>query len=67
MAETRHWHFLADTYPPQNQMLRDLSIEVVTKGKAGATIQAPVAPQTCSESGCMLSLIHISEPTRPTT
>ena len=53
MTETRHRHFLADTYPPQNHMLRDLSIEVVAKGKEGATIQAPVVPQTCSESGCM--------------
>ena len=53
MAETRHRHFLADTYPPQDHMLRDLSIEVVTKGKAGATIQAPVVPQICSESACM--------------
>ena len=53
MKETLHRHFLADTYPPQDHMLRDLSIEVVAKGKAGATIQAPVVPQTCSKSGCM--------------
>lgn len=53
MIETRHRYFLADTYPPQDHMLRDLSIEVVAKGKEGATIQAPVVPQACSESGCM--------------
>jgi len=44
---------MADTYPPQDHMLRDLSIDVLVTGKGRATIQAPVAPQACSENGCM--------------
>ena len=51
MKEILHNHFLADTYPPQNHMLRDLSIDVLVTGTESATIQAPVVPQTCSENG----------------
>lgn len=44
---------MADTYPPPDHMLRDLSIEVITTGTDRARIQAPVAPETCSENGFM--------------
>jgi len=44
---------MADTYPPQDHMLRDLSIEVITTGTNRARIQAPVVPETCSEKGFM--------------
>jgi len=53
MKETIHNHFLADTYPPQDHMLRDLSIDVLTSGTEGATIQAPVVPEICSEKGVL--------------
>ena len=53
MKETLHNHFMADTYPPRDHMLRDLSIEVVATGKDGATIQAPVIPEVCSQKGSM--------------
>lgn len=53
MVETTFKHFLAGPYPPQNHMLRDLSIEVVTAGKEDATIQAPVVPEACSENGVL--------------
>ncbi len=53
MEETLHNHFMGDTYPPQDHMLRDLSIELVVTGKERAIIQAPVVPQACSENGGM--------------
>ena len=53
MKEMIHNHFLADTYPPRDHMLRDLSIEVLTTGTESATIQAPVAPEICSEKGVL--------------
>jgi len=49
MKETIHNHFLAETYPPQDHMLRDLSIDVISTGAESATIQAPVVPEVCSE------------------
>jgi len=53
MKETIHNHFLAETYPPQDHMLRDLSIDVVSTGTENATIQAPVIPEVCSEEGVL--------------
>ena len=53
MEETLHNHFLAETYPPRDHMLRDLCIEVMTDGTDAATIQAPVVPETCSEKGVL--------------
>ncbi len=53
MEEILHNHLLADTYPPQDHMLRDLSIEVVATGTDSATIQAPVVPGVCSQKGFM--------------
>jgi uncharacterized protein (TIGR00369 family) len=53
MEKAPHRHFMADTYPPPDHMLRDLSIEVTTTGKGRARIQAPVVPETCSENGFM--------------
>lgn len=53
MQEAPHRHFLADTYPPPDHMLRDLSIDVITTGKNRARIQAPVVPHTCSENEFM--------------
>ncbi len=51
MVETTFKHFLDSTYPPQNHMLRDLCIEVVTSTMDGAIIRAPVVPEVCSEKG----------------
>jgi uncharacterized protein (TIGR00369 family) len=53
MKETIHNHLLADTYPPQDHMLRDLSIDMLTTGTESATIQAPVVPEICSEKGVL--------------
>lgn len=53
MVKTTFKHFLDSPYPPQNHMLRDLCIEVVTSTKDGATIRAPVVPAICSENGVL--------------
>jgi uncharacterized protein (TIGR00369 family) len=53
MAETLHNHFLGETYPPQDHMLRDLGIDVVTDGMDAATVQAPVVPEICSNKGVL--------------
>jgi uncharacterized protein (TIGR00369 family) len=53
MNKAPHRHFMSNTYPPPDHMLRDLSIEVTTTGTNRARIQAPVVPETCSEKGFM--------------
>lgn len=53
MVETTFKHFLDSPYPPQNHMLRDLCMEVVTSTMDGATIRAPVVPEVCSEKGVL--------------
>jgi len=53
MEETILNHFIADTYPPQNHMLRDLSITVDAIGPDRGFIQAPVIPELCSEKGVL--------------
>jgi uncharacterized protein (TIGR00369 family) len=53
MVETTFKYFLDSPYPPQNHMLRDLCIEVVTSKMDGATIRAPVVPDVCSENGVL--------------
>jgi uncharacterized protein (TIGR00369 family) len=53
MKKAPHRHFMSNTYPPPEHMLRDLSIEVITTGTNRARIQAPVVPETCSEKGFM--------------
>jgi len=43
----------ADTYPPQNHVLRDLNILLEHKGKEGSTARAPVVPSVCNDRGAM--------------
>lgn len=42
---------IADDYPPQRHMLRDLLISIEFQGKRRCTVRAPVVPEICTDRG----------------
>ncbi len=46
-------YLVGDTYPPENHILRDLAIEIQTDNTGQASIQAPVTPHVCTQSGVL--------------
>lgn len=51
MTRNHHAFTVKKKYPPDKHLLRDLGLSLTFEGSDRATIQAPAAPEVCSETG----------------
>jgi uncharacterized protein (TIGR00369 family) len=53
MEDSKYSTAVADGYPPQKHMLRDLMVSMEFQGKGRSTVRAPVVPEVCTDQGAM--------------